>query len=90
MKKPIFSGRVCYFYAEKIEAAKVVSGERAYSSVSLEHTPDKREGSGAIPLRPMRGCSSAGRTSGLHPEGQGFKSPHLHGNFLSEFKNIFP
>ena len=58
----------------------------AYSSVGLEHTPDKREvGSSNLP-RPttqMRttltwGCSSAGRAAALQAVGRRFDSGQLH------------
>ena len=58
----------------------------AYSSVGLEHTPDKREvGSSNLP-RPTTydanhltwGCSSAGRAAALQAVGRRFDSAQLH------------
>jgi hypothetical protein len=56
----------------------------AYSSVGLEHTPDKREvGSSNLP-RPTNyhdltwGCSSAGRAAALQAVGRRFDSGQLH------------
>ena len=64
----------------------------AYSSVWLERTPDKREVSGSIPLRPTlswsvnnRGYSSVGRAPGLQPGGHRFEPGYLHGRRIDFF-----
>ena len=63
----------------------------AYSSVGLEHTPDKREvGSSNLPRpttylgRTSRGCSSAGRAAALQAVGRRFESAQLHQPLLGD------
>ena len=59
---------------------------RAYSSVGLERTPDKREVGGSNPPRPTsfrheglyRGCSSIGRAPALQAGCRRFDSDQLH------------
>ncbi len=61
----------------------------AYSSVGLEHSPDKGKVSGSNPLRPTTsdydvwsfgsgGCSSIGRALPLQGRGWRFDPAHLH------------
>ena len=62
---------------------------RAYSSVGLERTPDKREVGGSNPPRPTTfrhpslvwGCSSVGRAPALQAGCRRFDSDQLHSDF---------